>query len=30
MEQMLTELENLSEDDVKLLLEMESTQREQS
>ena len=30
MEQMLTELESLSEDDVKLLLEMESTQREKS
>ena len=30
MEQMLTELESLSEDDVKLLLEMESTQRETS
>jgi len=30
IEQMLTELESLSEDDVKLLLEMESTQREKS
>ena len=30
MEQMLTELESLSEDDVKLLLEMESIQQEKS